>query len=160
MKHASPLRAAAACGLALAAAVTAWWLGSTRLALNAGAEASGQAASALQAAWFARASALALCGPRAGALRGSRRGIAESLVLAAAWWPVAVLAWAASTLAWTQVALAEGLLLAAGVALPLLGQRVGAPLQRSDLADALSMLFGAALAVALWSAGGHWLWPG
>lgn len=160
MKPASSLRAAAACGLAMAAALAAWWLGSTRLALNAGAEASSHAASALQAAWFARAVALALCGVRAGALRGWRRGAAESLVLAAAWWPVAMLAWSASTLDWTQVARAEGLLLATGVALPLLGQGVGATLRRSDLADGLSMLLGVSLAAGLWSAGGRWLWAG
>lgn len=157
MKRSTALRLAALWGLALAAVTAAWWLGSTRLALDDGADAGRSATDALWLAWFVRATVLLLLGLRTGLLRGWRTGSAEAFALSAPAWPVAALAWAASPWPWTQVVAAEGLLLAVGLLLPVIGQRLGSVLRRSDLADALAMLLGVALAAALWYARGTWM---
>jgi len=70
-----------------------------------------------------------------------------------------VLAWSASTVTLAQVALAEGLLLAAGAVLPLVGHGVGRVLRRVDLAEAAATAFGAGLAAALWYLRGPWSLP-
>ena len=143
-------RPAAFSGLALAAAAALWWLGSTRLALDDGSDASPRAADALVALWLVRGMALALLSLRAGALRGWRAGAAQSLGLIAPSWPLVVLAWSASTAALTQVALVEGLLLVAGAALPWVGHGLRRVLRRVDLAEATATTLGVALAAALW----------
>jgi hypothetical protein len=149
-------RLAAMAGLALAAAVALWWLGSTRLALDKGSNASRSAADALQALWLVRGMGLALQGPRVGALRGWRAGADEALGLVAPAWPVVVLAWSASTLAWTQVALAELVLLAAGVVLPLIGQGLHRVLRRAEFAQTMATAAGIALAASVWITRHHW----
>lgn len=150
MKQVLAHRPAAISGLVLAAAAALWWLGSTRLALDDGSDASHRAADALVALGLVRGMALALQSLRAGALRGWRAGAAEALGLIAPSWPVVVLAWSASTAALTQVALLEGLLLVAGAALPLCGHGLRRLLQRADLAEATATTLGIGLAVALW----------
>lgn len=157
MKRTPALRQTALWGLALAAVSAVWWLGSTRLALDDGADAGRSAADALWLAWFVRGSVLLLLGLRTGLLRGWRPGSAEALALSAPAWPVVALAWAASPWPWTQVVIAEALLLAVGLLLPAIGQRLGAVLRRNDLADALAMLLGVALAAALWCTRGTWM---
>ncbi len=137
-------------GLALAAAAALWWLGSTRLALDAGSDAGHRAADVLVALWLVRGMALALLSLRAGVLRGWRAGAAQALGLIAPSWPLVVLAWSASTAAVTQVALAEGLLLVAGAALPLLGQGLRRLLRWADLAEVAATMLGVGLAAALW----------
>jgi hypothetical protein len=150
MNQAPARRLAAMAGLALAAAVSLWWLAGTRLALDDGADASRNAAEALQVAWLVRSMVLAATGIRVGALRGWRPGTEEALGLIAPSWPLVALAWTASTASWSQVAMAELALLAAGVALPLLGQGLRRVLRRVEFADMMAMLLGATLAAALW----------
>ena len=127
-------RPAAMTGLALAVAVAAWWLTSTRLALDHGTDAGRSAADALNALWLVRGMALAMLGVRAGALHGWRRGATAGLGLIAPSWPLVALAWSASATSLTQVALAELLLLAGSVALPLIGLFLRRSLRSAELA--------------------------
>jgi hypothetical protein len=157
MSVALSIRQAAVSGLALAAATALWWLGSTRLALQEGADAGRIAEDTLRIAWAVRGTLLVLLGARTGALRGWRSGARESLTLCAQSWPVLVLAWAASPLPWSLVLARELVLLAAGAALPWLGERLARMLPKQELADALSTGLGVALAAALWLGRGHWL---
>lgn len=156
MRSAAALRLSGLCGLTLAAAAAFWWLGSTRLALRDGADASRSAADALVLAWFIRACTVALLGMRLGALRGWRCGAAEALAISAPAWPVSTLAWAASSVPASTLALAELLLLGAGLLLPWIGQRLAAVLRHGDFADALALFLGSALAAALWFGRGAW----
>jgi hypothetical protein len=156
MNGALTRRLAAVAGLAIAAASAAWWLGSTRLALENASDPGRSAAAALHAMWLVRALALALLAPRAGALHGWRAGAGEALALVAPCWPVLVLAWSASSAAWPQVVLAEGLLLAGAAVLPLLGQGLQRALPRAELADMAGSTIGAVLAAAVWVAAGLW----
>jgi hypothetical protein len=156
MTQAPTRRLAAMAGLALAAAVSLWWLGSTRLALDDDSDASRIAAEALQVAWLVRGMGLSLMSVRMGALRGWRAGAEEALGLIAPSWPLLALAWTASTVSWLSMALAELALLAAGVALPLVGHVLRRALQRVELADSLAMLLGVMLAAALWLSPSLW----
>lgn len=152
MIEAPPLRLAAATGLVLAAAVALWWLGSTRIALDRGSDAIAGSAAALHAAWLVRGMAIALLGVRVGALRGWRAGAAGALVLVAPMWPVLVLAWSASTASLVHLTLAEGLLLAACVALPMIGIGLRRMLRRPEPAELAATVVGTALAALLWLA--------
>jgi hypothetical protein len=152
-------RLAAAIGLALAAAVALWWLGSTRLALDHGSETGRSAAEALQALWLVRAMAIAVLGPRVGVSRGWHPGMTESLALVAPAWPLVVLAWSASSASWPQLAGAELVLLAAGLALPLIGRVLRRALKRAALAELSASAAGIALATAAWALRGLWALP-
>lgn len=152
-------RAAAATGLTLAAAVALWWLGSSRIALDRGSDASRCAADALQALWVVRGMLLALLCLRLGALQGGRAGTAAALALVAPAWPVAVLAWSASALPALQVTLMEGLLLAACATLPWIGRGLRRALPRPDAAELTATALGTALAASVWLARGVWTLP-
>ena len=152
-------RLAALTGVALAAALALWWLGSSRLALDDGADASRPAAEALQALWLVRAMALAVLGLRLGAVGRWRAGAAAGLALVAPAWPVLVLAWSASAWPLAQVLLAEGLLLAACAALPLLGLGLRRSLRQPPLAEAAATLVAVALVAGLWFTRGLWALP-
>ena len=154
MSAAFERRLAALTGLALAAAVALWWLGSTRLALDRGSDASRAAAQALHALWLVRGLVLAIWMVRLGALRGWPASAAAALVLIAPSWPLVVLAWSASAVPLLQVLGAELALLAAGAALPLAGLGLRRVLRRPELADVVAVGVGAALAAALWAASG------
>jgi hypothetical protein len=71
-------------------------------------------------------------------------------------WPVVVLAGSASAAPWGTVALAEGLLLLAGLVLPWLGSALRRAVPRAELADLCAAGGGVALAAAAWFAHGHW----
>lgn len=146
-------------GLALAAAIAAWWLGSTRLALYHGSDASRCADDALLALLLVRATALAMVGVRVAALRGWRPGVMAGLGLIAPSWPVVVLAWSAGTRLAMHVALAEVLLLAACVALPLVGLGLHRLLQKSELAVISGTALGIALGASAWVTCGLWYMP-
>lgn len=150
---------AALSGLALAAAVALWWLGSTRLALDKGTDASRPAADALLTLWLVRGMVLAMLGVRVGTLRGWRAGAVEALGLIAPAWPLVVLSWSASTTPWTQVVLAEFVLLAAGVALPLIGLGLRRALRRVGLAELTGTAVGIALGALVWFSRGFWSLP-
>lgn len=163
MSDALARRLAALAGLALAAAVAIWWLASTRLALDSGADASRSADHALQALWLARSMALVMLSVRVAAGRGWRPGLAVALGLVAPAWPLVVLAGSASAAPLAQVALLELLLLAGCLVLPLIGLGLRRALRRMSLADglgdAIGTLVGAALAAALWFTRGLWALP-
>jgi len=146
-------------GLALAGAIAVWWLGSTRLALDHGSDASRCADEALQALLLVRVTALAIVGVRVGALRGWRPGLAAGMCLIAPSWPVVVLAWSAGTRSATNVALTEAMLLAGSVALPLIGLALHRLLRRTELAVLSGTLLGLAFAASAWAARGLWLMP-
>jgi hypothetical protein len=152
-------RLAALGGLVLTMAVALWWLGSSRLALDRGSDASRAAVDALHALWLVRGMALALLGPRGGPSGGWRNGIAATLPLVAPAWPLVVVAWSASTISLTQVAVMESLLLAAGIALPLLGRVLRRALRQGDLADAAATCVGVALAASWWLTRDIWMLP-
>lgn len=141
---------AALSGLALAAAVALWWLGSTRLALDKGMDASRPAAEALHTLWLVRGMAVAVVSLRLGALRGWQAGAVAALGLIAPSWPLAVLAWSASTAPWSQVALSEVVLLAAGLALPLIGLGLRRAVRRADFAETVGTAVGIGLAASVW----------
>lgn len=154
MSEALDRRLAAVTGLALTAAVAAWWLGSTHLALDQGSDASRSAADALQALWLVRGMAVALLSVRGGAVRGWQHAAQAAVGLIAPAWPLLVLLWSASTLSLAQVALMESLLLAAALVLPLLGLGLRRALKQTALADVAATGVGAALLAALWFARG------
>jgi hypothetical protein len=156
MSEALARRLDALTGLALAAAVALWWLGSTRLAIDHGSDTSRSAASALRVLWVVRGMAVAILAVRLGALRGWRPGAAAALAVIAPSWPVVVLAWAASSAPWTTIAAAECALLAAGLALPLIGAGLRRMLRSPELTDLLATALGATLGAALWFAQGLW----
>jgi hypothetical protein len=159
MNQALTRRLAAMTGLTLAAAVALWWLGSTRLALAGGSDASRSSADALQALLLVRGMALAMLSVRIGALGGWRAGAAVALALIAPAWPLVLLAWSASTTPLTQLALSESLLLAAGLALPLIGLGLRRALRQAEPAEVVATAVGVALAASVWAARGLWTLP-
>jgi len=159
MSEAPARRLAAMTGLALAAAIAVWWLGSTRLALDHGTDAGRCADDALDALLLVRGTALAMLSVRVGALRGWRPGVAAGLGLIAPSWPVVVLAWSAGTRSVTHVALAEVVLLAGSIVLPLIGLGLHRLLQKAELAVIAGTVLGAALAASAWVTRGFWSMP-
>jgi len=159
MSAASAHRQDAMTGLGLAAAIALWWLGSTRVALDHGSDASRFADDALQALLLVRLMAVAMVGVRVGALRGWRPGVTSGLGLIVPSWPVVVLAWSAGTRLATHVALAEVLLLTACVVLPLVGRGLHRVLQRAEFAVIAGTVLGIALAAASWATRGLWYMP-
>ena len=159
MSEARTHRLDAMTGLALAAAIAVWWIGSTRLALDHGSDASRCADDALQALLLVRVTALAMVGVRIGALRGWPAGVIAGIGLIAPSWPVVVLAWSAGTRLATHVALAEVLLLAGSVALPLVGLGLHRLLQKAELAVVSGTILGIALAASAWATRGQWYLP-
>lgn len=151
------LRSATYGGLAIAIAIGAWWLGATRLALADGADTARIAADALSMLWFVRGAAVAVLATRAAAARGWTAGVAIALGVVTPSWPALALAWSASASSAMQVVLAEAALIAAALALPL----VGAALRRLPKVPAppLGTACGVALAAALWMARPAWLPP-
>ncbi len=152
-EHASagwPDRSFAIAGVVVAGAVAAWWLGSSRLALDHGTDAGRSAGLALSALWLVRGVALAVTGIRAGALYGWRPAVHAGLALIAPSWPVVALAWSAGTAPATLVALAELSLLAASAALPAVGFLLTRLLRRAELAIVVGTAGGTTLAAALW----------
>jgi hypothetical protein len=159
MSEAAAHRLDAMTGLALALAVAVWWLGSTRLALDHGSDASRCADDALQALLLVRVTALAMVSVRVGALRGWRPGITAGIALIAPSWPIVVLAWSAGTTLATRVALAEALLLAGSLTLPLVGLGLHRIVQKAEPAAVAGTVLGIALAASAWAARGFWYMP-
>lgn len=153
------LRLAAISGLALAAALAVWWLGSARLAIDRGADAGRISADALQFAWLVRALLVAVIGVRVGALRGTRAGATSALGIVAPSWPVVAMAWSASTVPLSQLLLSEGLLLAGAIALPLFGQGLRRVVSRAELVEPVATAVAVALAAAIWLAHDRWTFP-
>ena len=149
-------RLAATTGLALAAAIAVWWLGSTRLALDHGSDAGRSAVDALCAHCSSPAPRFSRWCVRAGAVHGWRSGMAAGLALIVPSWPLVALAWSASAASLPQVALAELVLTAASAALPLIGQGLRHVLRKAELAVLTGTLVGVALAASVWVMRGYW----
>jgi hypothetical protein len=137
-------------GLVLAAATATWWLGSTRLALDNGADPARCARDTLQALLLVRGTAVAFVAVRVGGLSGLRAGIAAALALIAPAWPLVLLAWSASAVGLSRVILAECMLVAVSTALPLIGVGLRRWLRSAELAVLAGTGVGAALAVSAW----------
>jgi len=152
-------RLAAFGGLAIAAAVALWWLGSTRLALEHGADPGRPSVQALQALWVVRAMAIALLAVRVAASQRWGAGVETALALVAPAWPLVMLAWSASSVPLIQVVLMEMALLAAAALMPLLGAGIGRLLQRSEGAVLAGTAAGVGLAALAWLAQGLWALP-
>ena len=152
-------RLAAMSGLGLAAAFAVWWLGSARLAIDHGADASRSSAEALHIAWLVRALLVPVLGVRIGALRGWRAGAAASLAIVAPSWPVVVLAWSASAVPLAQVVFAEGFLLVAVLVTAFAGHGLRRVVARPELAEPVASAIGVALAAALWLGHDRWALP-
>ncbi len=159
MSEAPAHRLAVMTGLALAAATALWWLGSTRLALDRGADASHYADDALYALLLVRITVLALVAVRVSASRGWRGGVTTGLGMTAPSWPVAALAWSASTRSLTYVALTEVLLLAGSIALPVVGSGLRHLLRKSELAVLAATLLGTLLVALAWVVWAIWRLP-
>ncbi|MBL8305298.1 MAG: hypothetical protein JNM33_01280 [Rubrivivax sp.] len=147
---ASARRLAAASGLLLAAAVATWWLGSTRLVLLDGADASRPAAQALLVLCLLRGIALALTAPADAVRIGLVAAATAALLRLAPAWPVVVMAWSASRVPGWALLAAEAALLVAAVALPLAGLAVGRVLRQAARAEPAALALGVALVAALW----------
>jgi hypothetical protein len=143
-------------GLACAAAVAAWWLGSTRIALERAADPLRASNDALLGAWLLRAMVLGLLAPRAGVACEGRSAVAAALLLVAPAWPVVVLIGAAGTTPWGTLAAGEIALLLAAVVLPALGAGLRRALGRIDVAEPLATALGVALATLVWFAVRPW----
>ncbi|MDE2367419.1 MAG: hypothetical protein KGN16_00485 [Burkholderiales bacterium] len=145
-------------GIAVAAACSAWWLGCSRLAIEHGQDASRCAGQVLQLLWLARAIALALQGPRAGAARGWRPAAAGALLIVAPALPLVVLGWSASVDVAARVLAAEASLWLAAGALPAVGALLRRPARAGSGSERALELAATAVAVAL--AAALWRWPG
>jgi len=159
MNDALTRRPAAISGLALAAAVALWWLGSARLALLHGSDAGRASADALLAMWLVRGMTGAVTALRVGAGSGWRSGASAALGLAAPAWPVVMLAWSASAVPLLHVMAAESALLVAGGALSWLGHGLRRVLPQGEIAVVLATGCGVVLAAALWFARGAGMLP-
>lgn len=150
-------RMAVLTGLVLAAAIAAWWLGSTRLALDHARDAADSSANALLALFLVRGMVLAVVGVRVGALRGWRPAVTTGVGLIGPSWPLVLLAWCASTLPFARVVLGEALLLAGSVALPLIGVGLRSWLRQAEFAVMTATTAGLSLAAAVWLTRAFWI---
>ena len=152
-------RIAALSGLALAAAVALWWLGSTRIAIDRGSDPGRSSTEALQIAWLARAMLVSALCVRVGASRGWHSGAASALALVVPSWPIVAIAWSASAVpAWPMV-FAESFLLAAVVALPAIGHGLRRVVRRLEVVEVIASAIGIALAASVALAHDAWAFP-
>lgn len=152
MSASSARRLAAMSGLAVAAALAVWWLGSTRLAIDRGADAGRTSEDVLQVAWLLRALVVPTLAVRVAALGGWRAGAGTALAMVVPTWPVLALAWAASAAPLWQVAFAEGLLVGAALLLPMVGRGLRRVLPRGETVEPVATAVGIVLAAAAWFA--------
>jgi hypothetical protein len=151
-------RFAALTGLAVAATAAAWWLGSTRLAIDAGADAARNAADTLQALLLVRGMAVALVAVRVGARGDLRPGMVAAIAVIAPAWPLVLLAWSASSVGLVRVVLSELVLIVASLGLPLIGLSLRHWLRQAQLAAVAATGIGVALAASIWFTRGL-CWP-
>lgn len=143
-------------GVAVAAAVTLWWLGASRLAIARGADAGPVAVDALNALLLARAMVLALCIGHGGGSTGSSAARSDSLVLLAPAWPVAVLAWSASRVSAAQLLASEASLLLAALVLPGLAGALRRAWPGDDRGRLAGTTVGVVLALGCWLSYRYW----
>jgi hypothetical protein len=144
-------------GLIVAATAAVWWLGATRLAIEQSSSgAAAVAGSALAGLWLARAVILAPFALRAGALRGWWQGVAGSLAVVVAAWPVVLAATHAARAPVTAVLLGESALLLACGLLAAAGAALRVLLRPAGNALLVGTTLGGAIAAAAWIWGGAW----
>ena len=159
MSASSARRLTALSGLALAAALGVWWLGSARLAIDRGADAGRASEDVLQVAWLVRALVVPTLAVRVAALAGWRAGASVALAMVVPAWPVLVLAWAASAAPLWRVMLAESVLVGAALVLPMAGRGVRRAMARADAVEPVATAVGLVLAAAAWLAHDRWAFP-
>jgi hypothetical protein len=140
-----------ALGITLAMAVATWWLGASRVAIEAGRDTATFATQALFVLALLRAMLMALVAPRVAARDGYTEGVRSALPIVAAAWPVVVLAWAASTDSLARALLMELTLVWGAFVAPLPGDLLGR--WRAGRASNAALAASAGVAVA----GGVWL---
>jgi hypothetical protein len=145
-------RLGVALGLGATAAVAAWWLGASRIAIVGGTDAARFAGDALFALVLVRAMLTAVLAPRAAAVGGYVAGLRLCLPVVCVAWPVVVLAWAASNEAIVRPLAAElGLLAGAGLA-PLVGRALARTMKQGPVMEAVATAAGVLIACGLWLA--------
>ena len=139
-----------ALGLTLTAATAAWWLASSRIAIEGGADTSVLAGNALFVLVLTRAVLVALLGPRSAAIGGYTAGLGSCVPVVSAAWPVVVLAFAASDHGAVPALAAEAMLLAGAVLAPLPGLGLARVVRRGPMLEILAAVVGVVLASAVW----------
>jgi len=147
------LRIGVVLGLALAAAVSVWWLAATRIALAAGADPSMLAAQALLVLNLVRPMLISVLGLRTAALDGLAGGVRASVPVVSVAWPVVALAWLASADGLARTLLLEIALIAYAIAVPFAGSLVARLTGRRSWSGAVATGIGVALACAVWLLG-------
>ena len=143
-------RLGVALGLGAAAAVAAWWLGASRVAIAGGTDAAKFAGDALFALLLVRALLIAVLAPRAAAVGGYVAGLRLCLPVVSVGWPVAALAWAASNVGVAQALAAEVGLLAGAVLAPLVGRALARGMKQGPTMEAIATAAGVLIALGLW----------
>lgn len=144
------LRIGVLLGLALATAVSVWWLGATRIALAAGTDAAMLATQALLVLSLARPMLVSVLGLRTAALGGVAEGIRAAVPVVAVAWPVVALAWLAGAGSLARTLLVEMALIAYAVAVPVVGALLARMTGGRDWTGAVATGVGVALACGVW----------
>jgi hypothetical protein len=139
-----------ALGLGAAAAVAAWWLGASRIAIVGGTDAAGFAGDALFALVLVRAMLTAVLAPRAAAVGGYVAGLRLCLPVVCVAWPVVGLAWAASNEGVVRTLTAELGLLAGAALAPLVGRALARTMKQGPVMEAMATAAGALIACGVW----------
>jgi hypothetical protein len=139
-----------ALGLGAATAVTAWWLGASRIAIVGGTDAARFAGDALFAIVLVRGLLIAVLAPRAAAVGGYVAGLRLCLPVVSAGWPVVVLAWAASNEGVVRTLAAELGLLAGAALAPLVGRALARAMKQGPRMEAMATGTGVLIACFFW----------
>jgi hypothetical protein len=139
-----------ALGLALTAATAVWWLGSSRIAIEGGADTSILAGHALFVLLLSRAVLIAVLGPRSAAIGGYAAGVRACVPVVSAAWPVVALAFAAGDQGAVRTLAAEAALLGGALLAPLPGLGLARVMKRGPMLETLATMAGVVLASGVW----------
>lgn len=141
-----------ALGLALAGAVAVWWLYASRIALQAGIDASLPAGEALLVLAVMRGMLVALVAPRTAAAGGYVAALRVCLPIVALGWPMVALCWAASSANTLRTLSTEAGLVGLAALLPLAGRALARLLKQGPVTEAAAAAVGVLLACGAWLA--------
>jgi hypothetical protein len=144
------VRLGVALGLGATAAVAAWWLGASRIAIVGGTDAARFAGDALFALVLVRAMLLAVLAPRVAAVGGYVAGLRICLPVVCVAWPVVVLAWAASNAGIVRSLAAELGLVTCAVLAPLAGRALARTMKQGPVLEAVATAAGVLIACGIW----------